>query len=153
MLIISIVYCKDKDRTEEYRCTEFEFLGYTFRRILIKDRCNRLQWNFLASVSKGACKTLKEKIKALEIHARSGSKIEMIAEVINPIVRGWMNYFGAFNRSAMKGTLDVIQMRLIKWAMCKYKRFKGHRRRAEEWLNGIKEREPGMFAHWTLCRG
>ena len=148
-----IVYCKDKDRTEEYSSTEFEFLGYIFRRTLIKDRCNRLQWNFLASVSKGACKTLKEKIKALEIHKRSGSKIEMIAEVINPIVRGWMNYFGAFNRSAMKGTLDVIQMRLIKWAMCKYKRFKGHRRRAEEWLNGIKEREPGMFAHWTLCRG
>lgn len=148
-----IVYCKDKDRTEEYSCTEFEFLGYTFRRTLIKDRCNRLQWNFLASVSKSACKTLKEKIKALEIHKRSGSKIEMIAEVINPIIRGWMNYFGAFNRSAMKGTLNVIQMRLIKWAMCKYKRFKGHRRRAERWLNGIKEREPAMFAHWALWRG
>jgi hypothetical protein len=82
--------------------------------MLIKDRCNRLQWNFLASVSKSACKTLKEKIKALEIHKGSGSKIEMIAEVINPIIRGWMNYFGAFNRSAMKGTLDVIEMRLIK---------------------------------------
>ena len=58
-----------------------------------------------------------------------------------------MNYFGKYNRSAMKGTLDVIQMRLVKWAMCKYKHFRGKRRRAENWLSGIKEREPNMFAH------
>lgn len=147
-----IVYCKDKDRPREYRNTEFDFLGYTFRRTLIKDRLGRLQWNFLASVSKKACKSLKDKIKALEIHKRTGSKLEMIAEAINPIVRGWMNYFGAYNKSAMKGTLDVIQRRLIKWAMYKYKRFRGHRTRAEEWLNEVKRREPSMFAHWALCR-
>ena len=147
-----IVYCKDKDRTGEYDCTEFDFLGYTFRRKLIKDRLGRLQWNFLASVSKKACQSLKDKIKEMAIHKKSASKIEMVAEAINPIVRGWMNYFGAYNRSAMKGTLDVIQRRLIKWAMCKYKRFRGHRRRAEEWLNGVKRREPNMFAHWALSR-
>ncbi len=50
----------------------------------------------------------------------------------------------------MKGTLDVIQRRLIAWAMCKYKRFRGHQRLAEEWLYEVKKREPTMFAHWTL---
>ena len=145
-----IVYCKDKDRSGEYENTGFDFLGYTFRRTLIKDKLGRLQWNFLASVSKKAGKVLRDKIKALEIHKRSGSKIEMIAETINPIVRGWMNYFGVYNRTAMKSTLDVIQRRLIRWAMCKYKRFRGHRTRAEEWLNGIRKREPNMFAHWAL---
>ena len=50
----------------------------------------------------------------------------------------------------MKATLDVIQRRLIKWAMCKYKHLRGHRRRAEEWLNEVKKREPKMFAHWAL---
>ena len=93
---------------------------------------------------------MKDKIKAMELHRRSGSKIEMIAEAINPTVRGWMNYFGAYNKSAMKGTLDVIQRRLIKWAMCKYKCFRGHRRLAEEWLYEVKKRESTMFAHWTL---
>ena len=145
-----IVYCKDKDRTGDYGCTEFDFLGYTFRKTLIKDRLGRIQWNFLASVSKKASQSLKDKIKAMELHKRSGSKIEMIAEAINPTVRGWMNYFGAYNKSAMKGTLNVIQRRLIKWAMCKYKRFRGHRRRAEEWLYEVKKREPTMFAHWAL---
>ena len=145
-----IVYCKDKDRTGEYACTEFDFLGYTFRKTLIKDKLGRLQWNFLASVSKKACQSLRDKIKAMELHKRSGSKIEMIAEAINPIVRGWMNYFGAYNRSAMKSTLNVIQRRLIKWAMCKYKRFQGHRKRAEVWLDEVKRREPRMFVHWAL---
>ena len=50
----------------------------------------------------------------MKLHRRSENKIEMIAEAINPTVRGWMNYFGAYNKSAMKGTLDVIQRRLIK---------------------------------------
>lgn len=145
-----IVYCKDKERTGSYPCTEFDFLGYTFRGIYIKDKLGRIQMNFLASVSKKACQNLKDKIKSMEIHKRSGLKIDMIAEIINPTVRGWMNYFGRYNKSAMKSTLDVIQRRLIKWAMRKYKRFRGHRRRAENWLKQVQEREPEMFAHWAL---
>jgi len=145
-----IVYCKDKDRTAEYECTEFDFLGYTFRRVLIKDKLGRLQFNFLASVSKKAIKTLNEKVRSIEIHKRTGAKIEMIAEALNPMVRGWMNYFGRYNRSAMKKGLDCVQRRLIRWAMCKYKHFRGHRQRAEKWLNQIKKREPKMFAHWVL---
>jgi hypothetical protein len=93
----------------------------------------------------------KDKVKALEIHKRTGSMIDMIAEVLNPILRGWMNYFGKFNRSAMKRALDCVQRRLIKWAMSKYKDFRGHRRRAEEWLSQVRKREPNLFAHWALC--
>lgn len=146
-----IVYCKDKDRQKEYPNTEFDFLGYTFRRVWIKDRLGRLRMNFIASVSKKAEQTLKDKVKSLEIHKRTGSKIDMIAEVLNPILRGWMNYFGKYNRSAMKRALDCVQRRLIKWAKCKYKNFRGHRRRAEEWLCQVRKREPNMFAHWVLC--
>ena len=142
--------CQDKDRTKKFSNTEFDFLGYTFRKVLIKDRLGRLQMNFIASVSKRAEQTLKDKVKSLELHKRSGSKLEMIAESLNPILRGWMNYFGRFNRSAMKRALDCVQRRLIKWAMCKYKNFRGHRRRAEEWLNLVRKREPSMFAHWAL---
>ena len=145
-----IVYCQDKDRTKSYECIEFDFLSYTFRKVLIKDRLGQLHFNFLASVSKKATKALNAKIRGLEIHKRTGMKIDMIAEKINPIVRGWMNYFGKCNRSAMKKGLDCVQRRLIRWAMCKFKRFRGHRQRAELWLNQIKKREPKLFAHWTL---
>lgn len=145
-----VVYCQDKDRRKKYPVTEFDFLGYTFRKVWIKDRLGRLQLNFIASASKKAEQALKDKVRALEIHKRTGSKVEMIAEMLNPILRGWMNYFGQFNRSAMKQALDCVQRRLIRWAMCKYKNLRGHQRRAEEWLKQVEKREPNMFAHWAL---
>lgn len=145
-----IVYCKDKDRGKEYPVTEFDFLGYTFRRIFIKDRLGRLQFNFLPSVSKKSGKAFRDKIKTMKIHKFTGSSIEIIAEMINPTVRGWLNYFTQYTPSAVKYSMDCLNRRLIKWAMCKYKRFRGHRKRAEKWLKEIAKREPRMFAHWAL---
>ena len=145
-----IVYCKDKDRTRAYPNTEFDFLGYTFKMTFIKDRLGRLQFNFLPSVSKKSAKSFRDKVKALRIHSMSGSKIEMLAELLNSMIRGWLNYFGKYNRSAVKYTMDCINQRLVKWAMCKYKRFRNHRRRANEWLKELAKREPNMFPHWTL---
>lgn len=107
-----------------------------------------MQKNFIASVNKKAEQTLKDKVKALEIHKKTGSKIDMIA--VKSILRGWMNYYGKFNRSAMKRAIDYIQRRLIKRAMCKYNNFRGRRRRAEEWLGQVRKREPNMFANWAL---
>jgi hypothetical protein len=52
--------------------------------------------------------------------------------------------------TAVKYSIDCLNRRLVKWAMCKYKRFRGHRKRAEEWLKEIAKREPKMFAHWAL---
>lgn len=145
-----IVYCQDKDRKKDYPNTEFDFLGYTFRRTFIKDKLGRLQFNFIPSVSKKAAKAFRDKIKAMRLHSLTGKKIEMIAELINPTVRGWLNYFTKYNPSAVKYTMDCLNRRLVKWAMCKYKRFRGHRKRAEQWLKELAKREPNMFPHWTL---
>lgn len=145
-----IIYCKDKDRKKKYPVTEFDFLGYTFRRLFIKDRLGRLQFNFLPSVSKSSAKAFRDKIKAMRIHRFTGSKIEIIAEMINPTVRGWLNYFIKYNPSAVKYSIDCLNRRLVKWAMCKFKRFRGHRTRAEKWLKELAKREPKMFQHWVL---
>lgn len=145
-----IVYCQDKDRTKEYPVTSFDFLGYTFQKRFIKDKLGRLQFNFLPAVSLKSGKAFRKKVKAMNLHHLSGSKIEMIAEAINPMVRGWLNYFKNYCPSAMKYTMDCLNRRLVLWAMQKYKRFRGHRRRAVEWLKDIAKREPRMFAHWVL---
>ncbi|MGB8451269.1 MAG: group II intron maturase-specific domain-containing protein [Anaerocolumna sp.] len=80
------------------------------------------------------------------LHKKTGCKIEMIAEVINPMVRGWINYFGKYNPQAIKYSLDCVERRLINWAI---KRFQGCRRRAEIWLIEVRKREPFRFARWT----
>jgi len=143
-----IVYCKDKDRINEYSNVEFDFLGYTFKGVFIKCRTGKMGINFIASASKKANKLFRAKIKALEIHKKTGSKIDMIAELISPIIRGWINYFGKYNPAAIKYTLDCVERRIVKWVMCKFKRFRGHRKRAETWLSKVRKREPNLFAHW-----
>ena len=70
--------------------------------------------------------------------------------MVNPTVRGWLNYFTKYNPSAVKYAIDCLNRRLVKWAMCKFKRFKGHRARAEKWLKELAKREPKMFSHWAL---
>lgn len=144
-----IVYCKDKDRTRDEDLTEFDFLGYTFKAVYIECKDGKMRSNFIASVSKTSAKTFRDKIKSLEIHKKTGCKINMIAEILNPMLRGWMNYFGKFNPSAMKYTLQCIERRIVKWAMCKYKNLRGYRRRAEKWLLSVRKREPKLFAHWS----
>ncbi len=144
-----IVYCKDKDRKNEYPITEFEFLGYTFKGVFIKYRNGGTGVNFIASASKKSNKAFRNKLRSLELHKKTGCKIEMIAEEINPMVRGWINYFGRYNPQAIKYSLDCVERRLIKWAMCKFKRLQGRRRRTEKWLIEVRQREPFMFAHWS----
>ena len=145
-----IVYCKDEDRRKEEELTEFDFLGYTFKARYIKCRDGKLRYNFIASVSKVSAKAFRTKVKEMELHRRTGCKIDILAEMLNPMVRGWMNYFGKYNPSAMKDTLLCIERRLVKWAMCKYKKFRGRRRKAEEWLCTLRKREPKLFAHWSM---
>lgn len=144
-----IAYCKDKDRKGEYPITEFEFLGYTYKAMYIRCRDGKMRNNFLCYVSKKSGKRFRDKIKKLEIHKKTGSTIQMISERLNPMIRGWMNYFGKYNPSAMKYTLQVIERRIVKWAMSKYKYLRGRRKRAEKWLSQVKRREPSLFAHWN----
>ena len=144
-----IVYCKDKDRTRKEELTEFDFLGYTFKAVYIMCKDGKVRHNFIASVSNASAKNFRNKVKGMGIHKKTGCKIDIIAEILNPLIRGWMNYFGKFNPSAMKGTLQCIERRIVKWAMCKYKNFRGRRRRAEKWLCTVRQREPKLFAHWS----
>lgn len=143
-----IAYCADKDRRANYPNTSFDFLGYTFQAIFIKDRTGRTQKNFLPQVSKKSAKDFRGRLKRLNLHKRSGSKIDMLAEDINPMVRGWLNYYAKYCPSGVKRTMDALNDRLVRWAMMKYKRFQGRRKRATMWLREVAAREPSLFAHW-----
>jgi group II intron reverse transcriptase/maturase len=145
-----IVFCNKTDTPSSYPIQKFEFLGYSFERMFIKDRLGRLKFNFLCKVSNKSAKAFREKIKEMEIHKRTGSTLSMIAEQINPTVRGWLNYFMKYQPSAVKYSTDCLNRRLVKWAMCKYKRFHGRPRRAEKWLRSVAQREPNLFAHWAV---
>jgi len=105
--------------------------------------------SFLPAVSDDAAKEMRRKIKRWRLHLWSGQTLADLAQEINPIVRGWINFYGRFYRTELIQTLKLINDYLVRWAMRKYKRLRGHPTRTWRFLTAIAKREPGLFAHWT----
>jgi RNA-directed DNA polymerase len=145
-----IVYCKDDDRRGKFPETKFDFLGYTFRPRRSKNRYGKFFINFTPGVSSKACKAMRQTIRQWRFHLKPDKTIEDISHMFNPVLRGWINYYGRFYKSALYPVLRHMNRALVHWARRKYKRLSRHRRRAEYWLGRVAGREPQLFAHWQM---
>ena len=143
-----IVYCKDDDRKGSYPDESFDFLGFTFRPRRSKNRWGKYFINFSPAVSNRAVKEMRQRLRKWKLHLRSDKDLEDLARMVNPTLQGWMNYYGSFYKSALYPVFINLNRTLTRWATRKYKRLRGHRRRATHWLGRIAQREPVMFAHW-----
>jgi RNA-directed DNA polymerase len=144
-----IVYCKDGSRKGKYLNTEFDFLGYTFRPRIVKNRKrNSMFVSFSPAVSSKAMTAMRQTTRQWRYRNKTELSLEDIAQMSNPILRGWLEYYGRYNRSAMYPVLRHFNLTLIAWAMRKYKRFKGHKTRAAIFIEQISRSRPGLFVHW-----
>ncbi|MFB9301486.1 group II intron maturase-specific domain-containing protein [Kibdelosporangium philippinense] len=91
---------------------------------------------------------MSRKIRSWRIHQRSNADLADLAEWINPIVRGWINYYGRFNKSRLQRLLQRINTYIVRWARNKYKRLRSFKK-AKKWWRGLVDREPGLFTHWS----
>jgi RNA-directed DNA polymerase len=142
-----IVYCKDGNRPGSYEHTAFTFLGFTFRQRRARNRHGKSFSNFLPAISKDALNKISAAVRSWRLHLRTGHTFKDLARRINPIVAGWMQYYGAFYRSALSPLLQRINAYLMRWIRKKYKRLRGKKKARECW-QGITGRYPLMFAHW-----
>lgn len=145
-----IVYCKDADRRGTFPQERFDFLGYTFRPRRSKNRRGKYFINFTPAVSARATKAMRQTIRSWRLHLRSDKTLDDLARMFNPILRGWAQYYGQYYKSALYPTFQVLDRILVKWAMRKYKKLKGHQRRATHWLGRIARRQPRLFVHWQM---
>jgi RNA-directed DNA polymerase len=145
-----IVYCKDEDRRGEYSETRFDFLGYTFRPRRAKNRYGKFFVSFTPGVSNDAAKDMRQIIRGWRMHLKPDKSLEDLSQMFNPVLRGWINYYGCFYKSALYPTLRHMNRALVQWVRRKYKRFNRYRRRAEYWLGRVARREPTLFAHWQM---
>ena len=144
-----IVYCKDGSRKGQYENTAFDFLGYTFRRRLCKNRKrNSVFVNFTPAVSKIALKSMRLKIRKLRVRMCTELSIAQISDWLNPLIYGWMAYYGRYCRSALYGMCRHVNKALVRWARRKYKSLRWHKTRAVQFLEGIAKQCPQLFAHW-----
>lgn len=144
-----IVYCQDSNRKGTYDKVSFDFLGYTFRPRLSKNRFGKYFINFSPAISKKAKAKVLRTIRDWRIHRRTLLEIKDLAVKINPVLRGWINYYGRYYKSAIEPLLKHLNRRLAKWVMRKYKRFRYHELKAYHWLGGVAHRDPNLFVHWA----
>lgn len=144
-----IVYCQDSDRRGKYEHIAFDFLGYTFRPRRAKNWKGKMFISFLPGVSRKAAKTIRQRIRGWKLGATCNNRsLEDLADWMNPVVRGWLYYYGHYYPSALTPVLRQLDRALVYWARRKYKRLNRHQRRANHWLGRLARRSPGLFAHW-----
>jgi RNA-directed DNA polymerase len=142
-----IVYGKEDDRRGAYPNEKFDFLGYTFRPRRSKSRKGKYCINFSPAVSDKAVKAIRAEIGSWDLHVRSDKRIEDRSRMFNPIIRGWLQYYGGFYRSALYPPMKQLDRALARWAERKYKKVRGHLRRATHWVARISRRDPKLWAH------
>jgi len=146
-----IVYCKDDDRRGEHEHVAFDFLGYTFQPRRAKNRYGKFFVSFLPAISTKAAKKIRKTIREWRMAStRNNQRLEDLARLVNPAVRGWMNYYGRFYRSKCVQVLRHLNEALAVWARRKYKRFRRRERASVHWLGGIARRDPKLFVLWEL---
>lgn len=142
--IVGLVRSQTKKSVEEVHT--FEMGGFVFTPQWVKEEgCWTLM--ILPSPSKPAKKSIMDKIRSLRLHTRTGS-IYVVANLLNPLVRGWQNYYCHFIKRDLNDLWRFVNRRLEKW--CKWnKRMNLYKSR--RWLNKLYKLQPGLFAHWSVC--
>ena len=146
-----IVYCKDRKRKSKYPNVKFDFLGYCFRpRLVRRFRDHALFCGFNPAVSPSAMKALRSAIRELNLRHQTQLSLEEIARRLNPLLRGWIEYYGRYAPSALYPLLRYVNPTLVAWAMRKFKRFKDHKIQASQFLQRLAVERKALFVYWDL---
>jgi len=146
-----IVYCKDDDRPRDYERVAFDFLGYTFQPRRARNRWGKFFVSFLPAISTRAAKAIRKTIREWRMAStRNNQRLEDLARVVNPVMRGWMNYYGRYYRSKCVQVLRHLNEALAAWVRRKYRRFHRRERASIHWLGRIAQRDPHLFVLWQL---
>jgi RNA-directed DNA polymerase len=142
-----IVYCKDDRRRGSYEHTSFTFLGYTFAPRGAKTRDGKLFVSFLPAVSAAALLKMNRQVRRWRLHLWTMRSLDELADWLNPVVRGWMSYYGRFTPATLHPLLKRINGYLVRWARRKYRRLAPFKR-AKRWWDDLVARNRPLFAHW-----
>jgi group II intron reverse transcriptase/maturase len=146
-----IVYCRDGKRRGKYPNVKFDFLGYCYRpRLVRRFRDNALFCGFNPAVSPSAMKAIRAAIRDLNIWHQTQLSLQDIARRLNPLLRGWIEYYGRYAPSALYPLLRYVNLKLLAWVMRKFKRLRGRKVRASQFLQRLAKERADLFVHWQI---
>jgi RNA-directed DNA polymerase len=146
-----IVFCKDGRRTGTYPNVKFDFLGYLFRPRMVKgSRSGNMLYGYTPAVSPSALNSMRSTVRDLNIPRRTRLSLADIARELNPLLRGWIEYYGRYTPSALYPLLRHVNLTLVRWVMRKFKRFKAQKVRAARLLEKLARTRADLFVHWRI---
>lgn len=145
-----IVYCRDINRPDDHPVIQFTFLGYTFRPRKAVDKHGRVYVNFAPAVSRDALRAMRQTIRGWHLQLQCDRQLGDLSRRFNPVLRGWLNYYGRFYGSAMADVWKHLNAYLARWLMRKHKSLARHKRRARAVLGRLAAAWPRAFVHWEL---
>ncbi len=79
-------------------------------------------------------------------------KVKELTNKLNPVVRGWIEYYGAFFKSELLFLVYHLDKLVYGWVIRKYKKHGSNFNKAEIWVKRIKCKAPDYFVHLNLIR-
>jgi RNA-directed DNA polymerase len=94
---------------------------------------------------------MREKIRELGVRQRTEVSMVDIAGKLNPLLRGWIQYYGRYTSSALKALYLYVEEAIAAWLRRKFKRLNARRGRAFDTLKGVRRQNPKLFVHWQIA--
>lgn len=146
-----IVYCRDHRRKEKYPTVKFDFLGYSFQpRSNFSKKNGRMFLGYDCAISIGSRKRIADRLEEINVSKLSFKSIVGVAQHLNPLIRGWIHYYGRFKMYELTKVFRLLSARLVWWARKRYKRYKTNMGKAYKWLATIRKQFPTLFYHWQF---
>jgi len=142
-----VVYCKDANRRQAHDVIQFDFLGFNFRPRMANNRRGKVFLSFSPAPSRVALEDMRQTVRGWWLQLRSDLSRKELGQFYSPVIRGWMSYHTCFRPSEFQKVSEYLARFLIRWAMRKFKRLKGHWLRALRWLRAQSQSQPGLFPH------
>jgi hypothetical protein len=125
----------------------------TFRPRLARRQQGRIGVSFSPAVSNKALRAVRRAVRLEPLPQRNDKSLDDLARMFNPIIRGWINYYGHYYKSALYPTLRHTMRNWHDGPFGNASLCADHRRRARHWLDRAARRQSGLFAHWALVQG
>jgi group II intron reverse transcriptase/maturase len=146
-----VVYCRDSKRQGKYPVVKFDFLGYSFQPRTSRVRATgKFFLTYDCAISIKSRKQIADKLEELDIVNLSHKSIVGVAYYLNPMIRGWINYYGRFRKYDMAYVFNLLSRRLVSWARKRYKRYRNNLNKAYDWLKRVRDQFPNLFYHWQV---
>lgn len=145
-----IAYCADANRRGGFEVVRFDFLSYTFKPRQAMNRRGQIFTSFSPAVGDKAGKAIRQKLRRMGLQRLSQYSLEQLSVRVNALLNGWVRYFGLFHSSEVQRALRSLNLHIVKWAQRKYKKLRGHKSRAWDWLTRLQARSPFLFVHWSI---